>query len=225
MNIKKLTLCVVLCIIMVAGLFLFDEGLFSTFRQQDLYGSWLTTVPAAERVEQSLKQFGITCDIEDSLQMTYEFCFKEDCTVSVCVEKESARELAAVQVEALRQGLPELLYTQYQTEGNMTREEVDAMLTAQGLTMESLVDISLGQIDFEAQYASEAMTIVQYYCVENGKICYAPNPDSLTAGNYEMTVEPAIRGDTLVLSNATDSEGNPFSGSGVVKYPLTLIKK
>ena len=141
MNTKKLLLALSLCVIMVAVLFVYDEGLLTSFRQEDLYGSWVTDVPAAERVEQSLAQFGITYDIADDLMMTYEFRYDEDGTVTVSVEGESAKELAAVQVEALRAGLPEMLYNQYQTEANMDRAATDAMLAAQGLTMESLVEI------------------------------------------------------------------------------------
>ncbi len=225
MNTKKLILALTLCVIMVAVLFVYDEGLLTSFRQEDLYGSWVTDVPAAQRVEQSLAQFGITYDIADDLMMTYEFRYNEDGTVTVSVEGESAKELAAVQVEALRAGLPEMLYNQYQTEANMDRAATDAMLAAQGLTMESLVEISLGQIDFEAQYTSASMSVTQYYCVKDGRVCYAASAVDLTNGYYDMSVEAERKGDTLILSNAVDKDGNAFEGNGVVKYPLTLRRK
>ena len=225
MNTKKLLLALSMCLIMAAVLFAYDEGLLTAFRQEDLYGSWVTDVPAAEQIEQSLSQFGITYDIADDLMMTYEFRYNEDGTVTVCVEGESAREMAAVQVEALRAGLPDMLYNRYQTQSNMDRAATDAMLAAQGLTMESLVEISLSQIDFEAQYTSQSMFLSQYYCVEDGKICYAASPLDLATGSYDMTVEPQRKGNTLILSNAFDKDGNPFEGNGVVKYPLTLTRK
>ncbi len=225
MNTKKLLLALSMCLIMAAVLFAYDEGLLTAFRQEDLYGSWVTDVPAAEQIEHSLSQFGITYDIADDLMMTYEFRYHEDGTVTVCVEGESAREMAAVQVEALRAGLPDMLYNRYQTESNMDRAATDAMLAAQGLTMESLVEISLSQIDFEAQYTSQSMTLTQYYCVEDGKLCYAASPLDLATGSYDMTVEPQRKGDTLILSNAFDKDGNPFEGNGVVKYPLILTRK
>lgn len=225
MNIKKLVLAFSLCLAIVLALFIYEEGLLTSFRQEDLYGSWVTNVPAAERIEFSLAQFGITYDIDDSLQMTYEFCYKEDGTLTVCLEQESIKTIAAVQVEALRAGLPEMLYTQYQTTANLSREETDAMLAAEGLTMETLVELSLAQIDFEEQLSSESLLISQYYCVKDGVICYAASSVDLQAGNYDMTVEPHLNGDTLVLSNAIDRDGNPFEGTGVVKYPLTLTRK
>lgn len=225
MTVKKLLLAFSLCLAMVAALLAFDAGLLTSFRQQDLYGSWLTDIPAAEQIEASLSQFGITYDVADDLVMTYEFCYGEDGTLTVFVEQESAKELAAVQVEALRAGLPDMVYTQYQTEANLTREETDAMLAAQGLTMETLVEASLSQVDFEAQYSSETTTILQYYCVENGKLCYAASPIDLAAGNYDMTVEPRISGNALILSNALDKDGVPYLGNGVIKYPLTLTRK
>ncbi len=223
MNIKKLLLALTLCLAMAAALFAYDKGLLTSFRQEDLYGSWVTDVPAAERVEQSLAQFGIIYDIADDLMMTYEFRYDEDGTVTVCVEQESAKELAAVQVEALRAGLPEMLYNQYQTEANMDRAATDALLASQGLTMESLVEISLSQIDFVAQYSS--MSVIQYYCVKDGKLCYAASSVDLATGSYDMTVEPERKGETLILSNAFDKDGNSFEGNGVVKYPLTLTRK
>ncbi len=225
MNTKKLLLALFLCLVMVAALFVYDSGLLTSLRQEDLYGSWLTDVPAAEQVEHSLAEFGITYDIADDLVMTYEFRYNEDGTVTVCVESESAKEIAAVQVEALRAGLPDMLYNRYQRESNMDREATDAMLAEQGLTMESLVDISLARIDFEAQYTSESMTLTQYYCVEDEKICYASSPIDLATGSYDMTVEADRKGNTLILSNAFDKDGNPFAGNGVVKYPLTLTRK
>ena len=151
MNTKKLILALSLCLFMTVALFVYDSGLLSSFSQEDLYGSWLTDVPAAEQVEHSLADFGITYDIPDDLVMTYEFRYAEDGTVTVCVESGSAKELAAVQVEALRTGLPEMLYKQYETEANMDRTATDAMLESQGLTMETLVEMALAQIDFEAQ--------------------------------------------------------------------------
>lgn len=225
MNTKKLILALSLCLFMTAALFVYDSGLLSSFSQEDLYGSWLTDVPAAEQVEHSLADFGITYDIPDDLVMTYEFRYAEDGTVTVCVESGSAKELAAVQVEALRAGLPEMLYKQYETEANMDRAATDAMLESQGLTMETLVEMALAQIDFEAQYTSAAMTVTQYYCVDDGRICYATAPMDLVTGSYDMTVEPERKGDTLVLSNAMDKDGNPFAGNGVIKYPLTLRRK
>ncbi len=223
MNMKKLIVALSLCLIMVAALLAYDVGLLTGFRQEELYGSWITEVPAAERVEQSLAQFGITYDIADDLMMTYEFRYDEDGTVTVSIEGESAKELAAVQVEALRAGLPEMLYGQYAAEAGLDRAATDALLAAQGLTMESLVETSLSQIDFLAQYSS--MSVTQYYCVAEGKLCYAASAVDLTAGNYDMTVEPERKGDTLILSNAFDKDGNPFEGNGVVKYPLTLTRK
>lgn len=225
MNVKKLFLAFGLCLVTVLSLFAFEKGLFGSLRQEDLLGIWLTDVPAAERVELSLAQFGITHDIPDDLKMTYQFEFKSDGTVTVSVEKESAREIAAVEIAALRAGLPELLYTQYQTTANMSREETDAMLAAQGLTMETLVDLALEQTDFEAQYTSESMTYTQYYALKDGVLCFAVSKVDLDAGNYDMTVEPEISGNTLVLANAFDSDGHPFEGNSVIKYPLTLIKK
>lgn len=225
MNTKKLILALTLCVIMVAVLFVYDGGLLTSFRQEDLYGSWVTDVPAAQRVEQSLAQFGITYDIADDLMMTYEFRYNEDGTVTVSVEGESAKELAAVQVEALREGLPEMLYEQYLTEANMDRAATDAMLAAQGLTMESLVEISLSQIDFEAQYTSASMSVTQHYCVKDGRVCYAASAVDLANGCYDMSVEAERKGDTLILSNAVDKDGNAFEGNGVVKYPLTLKRK
>ncbi len=225
MNVKKLFLAFGLCLVTVLSLFAFEKGLFGSLRQEDLLGIWLTDVPAAERVELSLAQFGITHDIPDDLKMTYQFEFKSDGTVTVSVEKESAREIAAVEVAALRAGLPELLYTQYQTTANMSREETDAMLAAQGLTMETLVDLALEQTDFEAQYTSESMTYTQHYALKDGVLCFAVSKVDLDAGNYDMTVEPEISGNTLVLANAFDSDGHPFEGNSVIKYPLALIKK
>ncbi len=225
MNVKKLFLAFGLCLVLVLSLFAFEKGIFTSLRQEDLYGIWVTDVPAAERVELSLAQFGITYDIPDDLQMTYQFEYKADGTVTVSVEKESARKIAAVEVEALRAGLPDLLYAQYQAEANLSREETDAMLAAQGLTMESLVDLALEQTDFEAQYTSESMTYTQYYSVKDGILCYALSKADLDAGNYDMTVEPTISGTTMVLANAFDGDGCPFEGNSVVKYPLTLTKK
>lgn len=225
MSVKKLLLALSLCIVLVLSLFAFEQGYFSFFNEQSLYGVWLTDVPAAEQVERSLAQFGITYDIPDDLKMTYRFEFSPDGTVTVSVDPESARLIAAAEVEALRAGLPELLYNQYLQSAGMSREETDAMLASQGLTMETLVDLSLEQTDFEAQYTSESMTYTQYYCVKNGILCYAVSLVDLNAGNYDMTVEPRISGNTLVLSNAFDSDGNPFTGSGAIQYPMTLRRK
>lgn len=226
MNIKKLLLAFSLCLVIVLALFAYEEGIFTTsLRSEDLYGSWVTSVPTADRIEQALHQFGIAYDVPDDLQMTYEFCYKEDGTVTVCVENESAKEIVAVQIEAFRTGLPELLYSQYQEEANLSREETDAMLAAEGLTMETLVEMSLAQLDLENQVTSESTIITQYYCIKDGILCYASTSVDLDSGNYDMTVEPHITGDTMVLSNAADSEGNPYEGSGIVKYPLTLTRK
>lgn len=225
MNTKKLIVALSLCLLTAVALLVYENSPFASLRESDLYGSWLTHVPAAQQVEQALAQFGISYDIDDDLQMTYEFQYKEDGTVTVSVEKESAREIAAVEIEALRAGFPELLYAQYQTEHNMNREETDAMLASQGMTMESLVELSLSNFNFEEQFTSQSMTLTQYYCLKDGLLCYASTPVDLANGSYDMTVEPSMEGDTLILSNALDSEGVPFEGSGAVKYPLTLTRK
>lgn len=225
MNVKKLLLALSLCLVMVLGLFFFEQGLFSSLRQEDLYGTWLTDVPAAERVELSLIQFGISYDVPDDLLMTYEFTFKEDGTVTIRVEEESAKNIAAVQAEALRTTLPELLYAQYEAEANMSREETDAMLAAEGLTMETFIEMALTQVDFESQFTSESMIITQHFRVEKGLLGYAASSVDLEAGNYDMTVVPTIKGNTMVLSDALDRDGNPFEGSGAIRYPLTLTRE
>ncbi len=224
MKLWKMVFALCLCGVTVLGLLLFQYGLFSSFGQEDLEGKWYTSIPAAERVEQSLLQFGISYDIDDELKMTYEFHYQPDGTLTIRVEDSSAQEIADAQVEALRDGLPELLYYQYQAEANLSREDTDAMLAAQGLTMESLVEQSLSQIDFKAQFASESMILTQYYCVKNGKLCYASDKAALAAEDYDMTVEPSLKGDTLILDNAINAEGEAFEGSGAVKYPLTLTR-
>lgn len=224
MNIKKLILAVALCLVLAVALFIFDTRYLAAIDREDILGSWITEVPAGDRVEQSLAQFGIAYDIADDLTMTYEFQYREDGIVTVRVEETSAREIAAVQTEALRAGLPDMLYAQYAQSG-MDRAATDELLTSQGMTMESLVEMALEQFDFEAQYTSEALTLTQYYCVEKNRICYAASPVDLAAGNYDMTVEVRLSGNTLILSNALDKEGAPFEGNGVVKYPLTLTRK
>ena len=225
MNAKKLLLAFSLCLLLVLSLFLFERSPLASFRQEELYGCWLTSVPAAEQVELSLAQFGITYDIPDDLQMTYQFEYKDDGTVTVSVEESSAKAIAAVEIEAMRAGLPELLYNQYLTEAGMSREETDALLASQGLTMETLVDLALEEVDFESQYSSASMVYTQYYRVNKGILCFAVSAVDLEAGNYDMTVEPRISGNTLVLSNAFDGDGCPFEGSGSIKYPLTLTRK
>ena len=117
-----------------------------------------------------------------------------------------------------------MLYAQY-AESGMDREATDEMLASQDMTMEGLVEMALEQFDFEAQYTSEAMTLTQYYCIEGGRICYAASSVDLAAGNYDMTVQADVKGDTLILSNALDKDGVPFEGSGTVKYPVTLTRK
>lgn len=225
MNLKKLILALSLCLVLVLSLFAFEEGFFSSFREEDLYGTWVTSVPASKQVELTLSQFGIAYDIPDDLQMTYEFCFRDDNTVTVCVERESAKEIVAVQTEALRVCLPEFLYSQYETGANMTREETDAMLAAEGLTMETFVELALSQIDFESQYSTEATSITQYYHIDNGILAYAAAIGDLESGNYDLTVIPHFSGNTLVLSEAFDGEGNPYGGNGIVQYPMTLTRK
>ncbi len=224
MNIKKLILAMSLCLVLVIALFIFDTRCLPAVEKGDILGSWPAEIPAGERREQRLAQFGMTYDIADDLTMTYEFLYREDDTVTVRVEETSAREIAAVQAEALRAGLPDMLYAQYAEDG-MDRDAADEMLASQGLTMESLVDMALEQFDFEAQYTSESMTLTQHYCVENGRICYAASPVDLAAGNYDMTVEAHRSGNTLTLSNAVDKDGISFEGNGAIKYPLTLTRE
>ncbi len=225
MNVKKALLALSLCIVMVLALFIYDTGLLTPFSEKSLHGIWLTDVPAAEQVEQSLAQFGIDYDIPDDLMMTYQFEYRADGTVTVSVDPESARKIADAEMDALRAGLPEILYDQYLTEANLSREETDAILAQQGMTMASLVDMALQQMDLEGQFTNDSMTYTQYYCVKDGKLCYAVSPVDLQAGNYDMTVEPNLKKGALVLSNAFDSDGNPFTGAGAVKYPMTLRKK
>ncbi|MBR6826250.1 MAG: hypothetical protein IKM59_06850 [Oscillospiraceae bacterium] len=225
MNTKKLLLFAALCLVLVAALIGYEGGLFRGLQEGDLYGSWLTEIPAEEHVEQNLAQIGITYDAPHDLTMAYEFTFKEDGTVTVRIERESAKKLAAIQENAVREGMPELMYTRYETEGGLSREEADAMLADQGLTMETMVEMTLEQINFEGRYTSEEMTVTQYYCLQDGILCYASTEEALHSGTYDMTVEPQRSGKTLVLSNAFDSEGNPFYGSGGIKYPLTLTEK
>ena len=225
MNMKKLLLAFSLCLVLVIVLFAFEQGLFTSLRQEDLYGSWLTDVPAAEQIEHSLADFGISYDVPDDLQMTYEFQYHADGTVTVSVEEASAQRIAEIETEAMRVGLPELIYAQYQSDMNYSREDTDAFLASQGLTMTQLVDLALAEVDFAGQYTSASMIYTQYYCVDDGILCYAASSVDLASGNYDMTVEPNLRGNTMILSNARDRDGLPFAGSGTIKYPLTLRKK
>lgn len=225
MNLKKVLVALSLCIVMVLALFAYDMGLLGSVSQASLYGTWLTDIPAAEQVEQSLAQLGIEYDIADDLMMTYQFEYRTDGTVTVSVDPESARHIVNAETEALRICLPELLYDQYLTQANMSREETDALLIAQGLTMDDLVEMALEQVDLSGRFTDGSMTYTQYYCVQNGNICYAISSADLDAGNYDMTVKAKISGKTMVLSDAFDGDGNPFAGSGAVKYPMTLRKK
>ena len=215
--IQGLFLCIIIALILIP---------VNTVTEKDLHGSWvIKNIPAAEMIEQTLASGNIYCDIDDDLQMSYEFCYQEDGTVIIKVEENSARELIATMNEAMVDYLTEYAYTMLSETDGLSREEIDAALAIQGLTIGDLLTAVLEQYDTESLFSSGFPVITQYYCVKDGILGYANSSEDLEAGNFTMTVTPTVFGDTLVLSDAYDGEGNPFEGSGVIKYPLTLTGK
>ena len=102
---------------------------------------------------------------------------------------------------------------------------VVAYLETLGTDISDLVTDSMNGINFDGILTQETSPMMMYYVLKDNKIFYASTPETLEAGEFELRVDPVLRGKTLTLANAIDAEGNPFEGSNIVKYPLILNRK
>jgi hypothetical protein len=226
MNGKKALFAVVLCLIMVLGLLLYSHSSLPSLMEGKLHGEWTTTVSAARYVEDVLRSnMGAEISLTDDVEMTYVFQFKADGTLILYLDEASGKAMVKLLKDAMKQVLPELLYSQFLELQGMDKAAADAMLAEEGSNMEELVELTLADTDFDYILQRETSQTLMYYELRDGKLYYAASPDTLNEGLYDLCVEPVFRGKTLTLQNAVDAQGEAFEGSSMVKYPLTLQKK
>ena len=226
MNSKKLILASILCLVLILGLYLSDTGRFSGLRNDDLWGTWSTTVPASNYVREIVSSgLGVDCEVNEDLQITYIFEYRQDGSLTLCLDNASAEAVVEALKLACESALPEAIYANFLNTQGLSREETDAFLLTLGTDIHALVADSMGSINFDGILQQELTPMVMYYQFKDNKIYYASAPETLEAGKFEHRVDPALEGNKLTLGNATDAEGNPFEGSNVFKYPLILTRK
>ena len=226
MNSKKIIVATLLCLVLVVGLCLSGTGRFSALQSDELCGEWTTVVPAANYIKDMVSSgLGVDCEVEGSPEITYVFNYYEDGLLTLCIETESAKALIEALKVACEKALPEALYNNFLSTQGLTKEETDAYLETLGTDISDLVADSMRGINFDGILTRETSPMMMYYTLKDNKIFYASTAEALEAGEFELRVDPVLRGKTLTLTNAVDAEGNPFEGSNIVKYPLILNRK
>ncbi|MBR4308530.1 MAG: hypothetical protein IKT58_02940 [Oscillospiraceae bacterium] len=232
MNLKKIILVVVLCVALVVGLVWAKrrsdtkELLPVVPTAEQLYGQWITTVPAAPYIESSIRSgIGLECEIETDLQITYVFEYSKDGIMTMSMDPTSAQEVVDCLKAEIEARLPDALYASLGEKDGMTREEIDATLAVQGKDIPTLVESGLKNIKFDSIIAQETNPLPMYYVLKEDRLYYAGTAETLAEEKFDLRVDPILQGDTLTLSNAIVANGEEFTGSEMVKYPLTLTKR
>ena len=223
---KKNWLAVVLYIVLIASLLLYAKYSASNLQPQHIKGQWTTTVSATGYIADMVKAgLGVECQVEEELEITYVFEYFEDGSMTLCLDTGSAQALVDALKKNIEKTLPDALYSSYEKSNSFSREETDAYLSIQGTNIDTLVQESMASIDFTGILNRETTPMVMHYLLKDNQLYYASSHETLEAGQHELRVDISLKGKTLLLSNAIDGEGNPYEGSAVVKYPMTLTKK
>lgn len=190
----------------------------------EIVGNWNFPLPCADLMEQSLLNAGVECDIADDMALLIKLTYNADGTYSMAADADSAKAMVDEMLRAMSGMMADLLYEEFTKQQGWDKATTDAQLAAQGLTMDSLVEQSLAQVDTSSLDFSTTITSKAFYIVEGNVFYTAASMEDLLAGKYVDSTEFVIDGDQMQFLSCELFNEDATSLEDLVAFPLTLTR-
>ncbi len=191
----------------------------------EIIGTWRYDMPFAEMMEQALLISGFECDVADDTVLAMTLTFNEDGTCVAKADEESAKAMLNEMLRAMSTVMGDMLYAEFERQQGWDKATTDAQLEAQGMTMASLVEQSMAQVDTSSFDISSSFESESYYMVEGDTYYAAPTVEDLLAGKYTESMQFVIDGDQMQFLDCEIYNEDAASLEDLVTFPITLTRE
>ena len=199
---KKITKIAV-ALLLVASLLLCmvacgeDEG-------KALVGTWTSEINISDALKESFDQAGQDISVDAPFILSLVFTFGEDGSAELYID-EATLASAASYSDALSVALEDIMYAEAEAAG-MTREQFDAIMAEQGMSVQELCAQTAGELvkEMETSLSGQETFIEGYYTAKDGKLYLEEEKEDLRILADNSAAAYVLEGNTLSMdiSNA-----------------------
>ena len=200
---KKITKIAV-ALLLVASLLLCmvacgeDEG-------KALVGTWTSEINISDALKESFDQAGQDISVDAPFILSLVFTFGEDGSAELYIDEEATLASAASYSDALSVALEDIMYAEAEAAG-MTREQFDAIMAEQGMSVQELCAQTAGELvkEMETSLSGQETFIEGYYTAKDGKLYLEEEKEDLRILADNSAADYVLEGNTLSMdiSNA-----------------------